>query len=423
LDSKFCKRCGAEIPADELAEGQAKLDRLIEEGNSLFNQARIEEALAVADAAVASNPSSVSALSLKALCHERRGEIAEALEVADRIVELNPDSDFDRIRRSALRQKLQAEYHLADVPDRRVAVLGAVGAIVLVVCTGVFFAHMLNTATPRAADTSVVASNQALGAPVTSLTSPMTTGPSGGTGAGGQAPSSTGGDNATVHDDKIANDDGADRTQADPGRVPPLRSRGRNDEPPTGIAPDSPLPQVNGGTLGVPPVSPQVDLTQVAPTANNHAGDDNVEPAPKPGPSPTSPPPSTPDDSVIEIKTHPSAGGATRKVFSGSQSGPTISGTGLQALLRVGSQQFELGNYEAAARSYEQAIQNGGDSIVLNRRLGQAYQRLGRSSDAAEAYRKCISAVDSALASGRGSRESLMSTRDVCQQELKVLGG
>ena len=77
LDSTFCKRCGTALPEDDVLAGKEKLDALIAEGNKSFNEGRTDEAMAVAETALASNPTSTNALSLKVLCHERRGELAE----------------------------------------------------------------------------------------------------------------------------------------------------------------------------------------------------------------------------------------------------------------------------------------------------------------------------------------------------------
>ena len=86
LDSTFCRKCGTVIGETEIQEGRAKLDILTAEGNAAFTEGRTDEALAVADSVLLSDPDSVPALWLKAICHERRDEIAEALDCADRIV-------------------------------------------------------------------------------------------------------------------------------------------------------------------------------------------------------------------------------------------------------------------------------------------------------------------------------------------------
>src|SRR5687768_2587278 len=92
LDSVFCKKCGGALPEEELQVSRQKLDELLKEGFSIFNEGRTEEAMMVAESVIMSNPTSSAAHSLKGMCHERKGEFGEALESYERVVELNPDS-------------------------------------------------------------------------------------------------------------------------------------------------------------------------------------------------------------------------------------------------------------------------------------------------------------------------------------------
>jgi hypothetical protein len=195
-------------------------------------------------------------------------------------------------------------------------------------------------------------------------------------------------------------------------------------------------PEADDGTLPAPvgdnnlvvqpihPAAPQPNSNSGGGSGNRQDTDDPpvIDKKPStPTTSTTDKPLKAPEDpGQIIISVHPGSGGARRPGSGGSD---PVGGNGLASLVRVGSQQFQLGNYAGAARSYEQAVENGGDGIILNRRLAQAYERLGRTNDAAEAYRKCISSIDAALAAGRGNRESLSSTRGLCVQALKVLGG
>jgi hypothetical protein len=184
------------------------------------------------------------------------------------------------------------------------------------------------------------------------------------------------------------------------------------------------LPAVGNGSLEIKPIEPTVpsDLTtkpKLPSTGNQDKPGSGDDPTFS-GPTITNPPAEKPkEDAGVMMISVRSGGGASRTV-GGSE---PIGGNGLQALLRVGSQQYQMGNFAGAAKSYEQAVRAGGDAIILNRRLGQAYERLGRNSDAADAYRRCISAIDSAISSGRGNKDTLTSTREVCEQALKVLQG
>ncbi|AIE83621.1 tetratricopeptide repeat protein [Fimbriimonas ginsengisoli] len=420
LDSTFCKRCGTAISDIELQEAQAKLEKLVEEGNTLFNQGRIDEALAVAEAANISNPSSISALSLKTLCHERRGEIAEALECADRLVELNPGSDFDRIRRASLRQKLQTDLYVPAAPDRRLAAIGGAAAVVLMLCIGAFVAKVGANSPPRTAMNST-ASPQGVQEP-NQLT-----------GTGVQNPSN----NPVVGTTGGTGETNSGTSTVTPGSVGPLKN-GREQQteatPPTISTENLGLPHSSGPTLpavgseesSVKPVDPKdlrVETSGPAvptPTSNNVKTDQNDPPVDKHIGEEPPKAKALEDQGVYQINVRPGTSRPPNRTNAGAE---PVGVTGLEALVRVGSQQFQLGNYAGAAKSYEQAVRGGGDGVILNRRLAQAYERLGRTSDASDAYRRCISAIDSALASGRGNRDNLSNTRSLCEQALKVLQG
>src|SRR6476659_3355802 len=92
LDSVFCKKCGSTILDEDRAIAAEKLSFMIADGNKLFADGRTDDAMMVAETAVASDPSSSAALSLKGMCYERKGQLAEALECFEQVVMLNPDS-------------------------------------------------------------------------------------------------------------------------------------------------------------------------------------------------------------------------------------------------------------------------------------------------------------------------------------------
>lgn len=421
LDSTFCKRCGAAIAESDLTEAQAKMEQLIEEGNVLFNQGRTDEALAIAEAAVLGNPSSTSGWSLKTLCHERRGEIAEALECADRLVELNPGSDFDKIRRSTLRQKLQTDLQIPAAPDRKLAFLGAASAIVLVLCVGAIVARVgANNAT--AAKSNVTPLTQT-GQPNTQLqstpqASPLTSGNT-------QPPVNQAGPLTNPQPQPGAPVSNPPNTEYRP-------NPNRNVDLPNYNGGTLPGPGELGGNTEIVPVDPKIDLSKlgnaggpVIPITTTKSGTNHDQGEPTPiGDANTKQANAgdtgEPKDTGTYQITVRSGGGPSKGATSGSE---PVGSTGIDAMTRVGNQQFLMGNFAAAAKSYEQAVQSGGDAVSLNRRLGQAYERLGRNSDAVTAYQRCMSAIDSAISSGRGDKERLASTRGVCEQAVKVLQG
>jgi len=68
-------------------------------------------------------------------------------------------------------------------------------------------------------------------------------------------------------------------------------------------------------------------------------------------------------------------------------SGPTASTPDLAALRVRGDSHLALGEYDAAARAYREAIAMDGHDQALRHRLGVALARLGRLDEAAEAFR------------------------------------
>ncbi|MEA2554412.1 MAG: hypothetical protein QOJ65_2588, partial [Fimbriimonadaceae bacterium] len=65
----------------------------------------------------------------------------------------------------------------------------------------------------------------------------------------------------------------------------------------------------------------------------------------------------------------------------------------------------------------------GADPSLINQRIGQCYERLGRTSDAKEAYSRAITALETAIAGGRGNKERLLAALDSSKQALKNLQG
>ena len=396
LDSTFCKKCGTAVPADGKREALVQLDRLVEEGLSALAAGRTSEALAIADAAIVTDPTHLGALQLKAAVHERRGEIAEALESAERIVELNPDSELDRIKRNGLRTSL-LDVAAPVQTDRRIAFAAAAAATVLVVCAGVLLARrpaaptVVATGLPTGpiVESPVVAPNQrAEEAPVAPQTSPQT------------APIGT----------SAAILPGASERTA-PVSLP--RNPGFTRLPnPTG-------PDAFGGpidpSLGALPVRDAAPATKptVTPPPARRGGD------PDPGAVRDT---AKPDEDPGQIDISVTRSGPRRS--GGSVLMPAETRTnGADAYARVGTEKFELGDYAGAATNLEKAISGGGDAVNLNRRLAQAYGRLGRNSDAAAAYERSRAAAVAALASGKGDKERLQSARDAAEAGLKTVKG
>lgn len=376
--------------------------------------------MAVADAAVVANPSSSAAWSLKTLCHERKLEIAEALECAEKLVELNPDSELDKIKRNALRTRLQADLRPVETPNRGMALFGASMAVVLVAAIGVGIARITSNSQERPA----VVDNRAAGDPGAAQfglggnggTTPVT-----GTAEPGKSATPNGANTPPVQD--MTNQPG-------PGDVPNIDNRNRQNGQES--SPRVSVPNVNSGLPPIGDYSPPIDQGQLRLQPDEQTNQDIVEPKAPAKPDKKNDPQDLPpdqgnpkpvDDSMSGIEITVTRTPGTRPNPAAGGSTPVMNSNGLETLVRVGSQSYQLGNYNQAAKSYEQALLAGGDRIILNQRIGQSYERLGRSSDAAAAYKACIAACEAAISSGKGNRSRLESVKASAEQALKVLQG
>lgn len=400
LDSTFCRKCGNGFEEIEIQDGRAKLEALTVEGNLAFHEGRTDEALAVAENVLLSDPNAVSALWLKAICHERRDEIAHALECADRIVELNPDSDLDKIRRNQLRAKLASQLHV-EKPDRRIALVGAVAACVLVLCVGALAANMARA--DRTPTDSSVAQNQPqntlLNTPTNQTQTDEAQTPNQGS---GQPNQNTGASPASGSGSLGVGD------------VPPIQSRpGSNYQPnidPPKVESGTTLPQVQGG-IGPVTIDPNV---MIVPKENK---------PPQKGTSDDPKPDTTMSNEGVVADNAADQGEIDIRLSSGSGPKAGSDSNGVKSQSLTANNAFELGNYRQAASLFEQAIRNGGDPVSLNQRLGQTYERLGQLGEAKEAYRRAVQAGESALASGRGNPDRISSALDSCKAALRKLGG
>jgi Tfp pilus assembly protein PilF len=411
LDSVFCRRCGTSLPDTEVAAAREKNEELVAEGVRLFQEGRTDEALAIAENAMASDPESVTALALKGMVEERRGRLAEALECYERIVELHPDSTLDKIKLNQLRNALASRASAASGPEsRRLAWIGGLGAGLLVVGLGGAIAMLRPKAEPvaaqqpvretpkveRFADANPNASANPPSNPEQPASNPAPDTPV-------QSPSQS----------PAAQAPAPDRATPDRSPAPILPPVGRN----------ASLPSVGQGNVspGFAPLDPGAEPVQVdprpltnppAPASDSRTQDpDPAAARPNPAVQPTSEEPKP----IMEIN-----------VRRGSAPGRSTSagdGNAATALVRTGNAQFEVGNYAQAAATYERALRSGADPGTVNQRLGQAYERQGRRADALAAYDRSVQALENAIASGRGDTERLRNVLESVKQARRALGG
>lgn len=388
VDGAYCKKCGASLPEEEIEASRAKLEELVKEGFQIYSEGRTEEARAVAESALLTNPAMAEALSLKGVCHEREGEIAEALECFERVVELNPHSTLDRITINRLRNKLSVPAEaIAPPPNRRLAFAGAIATTALVLALGGVFgtirANAANKSQPR--PTGLV--DAGVGTALAPLQQPA---------------------------QQSAQGDAAVRGEV-AGSPPEGNDAGQPSRKPGGS--EIKVPSFSGPALpGVTDDGNKPITLDVRGIRDGKSADPSNQ-ASRPGgglqdPNPTAQGSSTPpakqeDSGVIEIKV--TTGG--NKSSGGSE--PT-GGQGVRALLEAANAKFTLGRYAEAAQAYQSALAAGAKPGSANQRIGDCYKHLGQRDAAIAAYSRAAKAYES---------DGNARAAEVCRQAVRDLGG
>jgi tetratricopeptide (TPR) repeat protein len=419
IDSTFCKKCGTTLSPDDIAEASDKLTAMIADGNKLFADGRTDEAMMVAETAVANNPTSAAAISLKGMCHERKGQVAEALECFERVIQLNPDSMLDKLKVNDLRNMMVAQKLEAPKSDRRMPIVAAFAATVLVIAGGALIAKAANK--PTTQNPNLVASN------TQQPDNTMRFGDVMGAANTGQQQQQTQtqqtNPNANYNQQQMQDDGLGPRVDTRPqmnlpnygDRRLPRPEEGANGFPNTEIRPVNPGPPPSGA-IG------QGNGGGILPKPNtNNGGGGSVDPDPGEMQTKQDPPKTDPQESPGIIEINFSKGGGN----NGSQRNGNNAATpnGRESLIQAARSQYLSGNYQGAANSYERALRAGADQASTNQRLGQCYERMGKNNDAIAAYQRAANAIETAMSSGNGDKASLQRTLDSCRQAIKVLGG
>jgi tetratricopeptide (TPR) repeat protein len=359
----------------------------------------------VAETAIASNPSSAPAVSLKGMCLERKGMIAEALECFERVVELEPNSTLDRLKVNDLKNILVVQkFEVKQGPNpRRLGLVAALAVVVLFASIGALFLKMGQKGDET--EGKLVAMN---GTDLKTFGDVMADTP-----ANQQPPANQG------QVQNPANNQSALQNPVDPQVNRPTQRENLN------------LPRYNGGPIPRPdegglngeirPFRPNVpegglpgtlnSNSTVSPTRNQNTprGNDPDPTTFEPPKPPVQDPPKN-DPGIIEIEVSKNSGKPAND--GGGEVAPT--GNGRQALIATARSQMMAGNYSAAANTYERALRAGADPASTNQRLGQCYAQMGRNGDAVAAYTRAAAAFEKA-----GNTQGA----EACRQAVKVLGG
>lgn len=368
------------------------------QGFLLFNENRLEEAMAVADQTAKMDPTSSEPLSLKAMIYEHQGSIAEALQFYERVLELNPDSALDQIKVNQLRNKLADK--LAEEPEPKHAIPIAMGlaALALFIIVGAIVANFLHGSGKTA---TIVASNDS-----PKMSAYKAEDPAGVSAPVKPAPTQTANPQADRGNPTVLQASHPDAKE-DPQNADATKPEGS----------DAKLPGITD--QAITPYTPPLKIT---PDSAAQPKSKDPDPAPTPAKSQdTTSAVKTPEEpSVIEI----SVSNPQKRPIGGSD--PVSQGAGaneLEVVKKMATAQFQLRHYDSAAKAYNRLLKLGGNPISTNQRLGQCYENLGQSSEAVSSYQRAISAIRASLSSGKGDASRLNAALASCEQAIKVLQG
>lgn len=410
LDSAFCKKCGKPLAQEEAIDARETVEKQLDHGFELFHHGRTDEAWLNVESCLLADPENLRALSLKGLILERRGLIYEALECYEAIVAKNPKAALERMKMQTLRGMLDSRRYQPDQSKRLALGIAVCVALLIVSIAGAI-------AVSRRDQTPTVATNQPQTTPSYSVDSSF-----------GQGDRETNAKKAATEANQNQDDQqdpsGAD-TQPDTSQPDQQPARLKiNPSPLNGALPDP--SQTNSAGQDFKPVNP-LDHAQIQPlqtqtdpgasTNNGNVGAGSNSNQSDPDPSTVNPADSKPSGPppVVDIKLSDDQ--------PPKESDLAIDANGIEAMVRTARGQYQVGNYQAAAATYERALSAGADPALTNQRLAQCYERLGRTSEAKSAYGKAIAAIQNQINGGRGNKDRLMAALNSSQQALKNLQG
>lgn len=398
LDGTFCKHCGRQLESADVQDALLRAEELLDNGERLFGEGRADEAMMVAESVLDENPRSVRALSLLGVCQERLGDLAGALQTYEKVLTIKPDASLEKIRVHHLRKVLSAKLAKPAPGNNRLALTGAAATLLVVAAIAIVLA------------TSRGASDQELVASADQK--PKAESPKIETFQDAQA--------NTQQDTPNEGSPVPPRSDPDPRQTVEPAREDEGVETPAASPSGGAIPGPLDGSIPVKPTVPAEVATQLPPAnqgpATQTPGRD-PDPATEQDESATvQPDVEAPDNGVIEIRVHkptpPTNGGGQPVQDSAAE---------LQALMRAAAEQYQLGRYETAAKSYENALTVGGDPGRIGQRLGQCYEKLGRKADAIRAYERAVAAWEATLVSGSGDPTTLKRSIEACKQAIATL--
>lgn len=370
LDSAFCKKCGAVLPISMIEEEQEKLKEIVTKGMESYQTGNLDEAMAIADHSILTNPSYGEAYALKGLIHERKGAYAEALDAYETVVALNPDSTIDKIKLNQLRNAFAQRQAGEPAADRRGAAL--IAAAVTVACLAIGGISYGIMQTSKETKSNVAATNTPDQPRNELLANRENTTQQPGINPG-VGPRDNSGVGALGSDNNPEIDS---RPRIDTPRGGSRSNFGGNE--PVFVDPGTP----NG------PINPKPGPTL---PRNNPGGNDSAVIKQPPVNTPPTKPPVTPPDEDPPV----SPGGTIDIQISKPKTDPN------------------------AGKGGSDPSAGGGNTGKSFQRQGLAHQRSGKNAQAREAYQKAIDAFQKDIDSGKGDKEAAMAGINSSKQALK----
>jgi tetratricopeptide (TPR) repeat protein len=362
LDSAFCKKCGAVLPISMIEEEQEKLKEIVTKGMESYQTGNLDEAMAIADHSILTNPSYGEAYALKGLIHERNRAYAEALDAYETVVALNPDSTIDKIKLNQLRNAFAQRQAGEPRADRKSAALISLGVATFILSIGAISYGLVQTSketkqtastnSPVQQSSNLIATRDNTAPPgITVNPNQRNPAPNGEVGA-------LGSDNNPPIDSGVRNTTNRDRgSRTNFGSTEPFIV-----EPPTG------------------PINPKPDSKLPNPIETGKKGNDRVKPP-------------------IDPQVTPGGDDKDPPVSSGGTIDISIS--------KHGSDTPTSNQNSSSGKAFQ--------------RQGQTHQRNGKSAQAREAYQKAIDAFQKEIDSGNGDKDAATAGLNSSKQALKNL--
>lgn len=408
IDSAFCKKCGKPLAQEEAIDAREELDKQLDHGFELFHHGRTDEAWLNVESCLLADPQNIRALSLKGLILERRGLILDAIECYESIVAKDPNAALERMKLQTLRALLDSRKAEDPAKHRRLA-LG------IAVCTGLLVIAIVGAIVVSRSQPPAVVTTQD-GKPKYTVDSFTSNDRAQALKQADQSDQQT--SESSTQDQTASQKDNAQTSDAGRAKLGgPISGQLPNPANDSGqdaagqFKPVNPLDHAE-----IKPIPSSADQAIASPTNNNVGGPANSAQTKDPDPSAVSPTDNQPPKRPAVVDIQLSHGQA-------NDSDLAIDSNGVEAMVRTARGQYQVGNYEAAASTYERALSAGADPALTNQRLAQCYERLGRNSEAKDAYGKAITAIQNQINLGKGNKDRLMAALNSSQQALKNLQG